>query len=113
MPIPFHLSLHWTARKSIGVFWVDWGFLNTEAHHCTLALDAVHDSRYRRRLKELTLPLAALEQQTAKRRDVVGASATAEGNTALQNHGLKGPLKGPSPAQSRSNLGQAAQGWSN
>lgn len=56
--------------------------------------------------------MAALEEETPKRRDVVGASATAEGNAALQNHRLKRPLMGPSPAQSRSNLGQAAQGWS-
>lgn len=32
-------------------------------------------------------------------------------NAALQNHILKEPLKGSRPAQSRSNVGQAAQAW--
>lgn len=112
---PSHLSLNWAARKSLGVFWEDWGLLNREEHQqrlCTLALDAAHSRCCWRRWKGLTLLLVAHEKETPKRKDVVGIPATAEGNVSLQNCGLKGNLEVLSPAQSRANLGQAAQGCS-
>lgn len=112
---PSHLSLTWAARKSLGDFWEDWGLLNGKGHqqrHCTLALDAAHSRCCWRRWKELTLLLVAHEKETSKRKDVVETPATTEGNASLQNRGLKGNLEVLSPAQSRANLGQAAQGCS-
>lgn len=112
-PIPPHLSLQWAARKRLGVSWEGWGLLNGEAHrqgHCSPALDAAHGCW--RRWKELTLPLVVLEKETPKRRDVVGTPVTAEANVSFQNRGLKGDLEVLSLAQSRANLGQAAQGCS-
>lgn len=112
---PSHLSLNWTARKSLGVSWEDWGLLNRKGHqqrHCTLVLDAAHSRCCWRRWKELTFLLVAHEKETPKRKDVVETPATTEGNVSLQNCGLKGNLEVLSPAQSRANLGQAAQGCS-
>lgn len=89
----------WTGRGGYVV-------LNREAHHCTLALDTVQEE-----VKAADPLLGRPWRRVTKKEGCSGDLSHCW--RKLRNRGLKGHLKGPSPAQSRSNLGQTAHIWSN